>query len=443
MIQTHKKTFPKIISSALFSTLLLFLVAAALTLNLQSCEKKQSEDENETPTELPISEISEGNDLPLAAADGADGELELPTAENTENTDDVTTEATPEPTEATTQRQTASLTNNNALANKPSDGKYYSYLSGLECTKEEQRKRPIAVMINNIKPALPNVGTSHADIIYECIVEGGQTRLMLLLTDYEDVPVYGSVRSSRDYYIDLLQAHDAIYVHAGGTDMAYVNLRDRQINRLDGVNPVNGVTFPNTFYRDAARRRTMALEHTLMASGAGIVAGIKQMNYRTTLKEGYNGTLNFYTRLTDMGVNGSTANYVCVPYSNGFQPEFIYDPDDGLYYRKQYGAPHIDAGNNEQLRFQNVIILFADYTDLRMKNGYLACNLTGTGYGFYISHGKYKIIKWQKATRDSIYNLYNLNDTPLSINAGKTFISVTSTVYNRSVVINDEIRDYK
>jgi len=400
---------------------------------LHSCKKDEVAPDDEIPTEPPIAEVTEVDDLPAPVTDSLDDEDdELPTSEEEE------AETEPEPTtQATTQRPTQ------APVQQQSDGKYYSYLTGLECTREEQRKRPIAVMINNIRPALPNVGISRADIVYECLVEGGQSRLMMVLSDYESVPVYGSVRSSRDYYIDLAQAHDAIYIHAGGTNMAYVQLRDRQINRLDGVNPVNGVTFPQAFYRDAERRRTYALEHTLMASGEGIADGIRRMNYRTTVRSDYNGTLNFYTRLTDMGVNGTTANYVCVPYSRGFQPEFIYSPDDGQYYRKQFGEAHIDGANGQQLRFQNVIVLFADYTDLRMANGYLACNLTGTGYGFYISNGKYKIIKWAKSTRDSEFSLYNLNDTALYINAGKSFICVTSTVYNRSVVINDELRKVK
>ena len=437
--ETDSKKRRKIIIISLSSLILIILLVAVLM--LRSCQSDEAvvypdDDIEVLPTESPIiEETTDEIDLPLPVIDGDDNEqAELPVIEVLEEQ----TQPVPETTEAVVQNSTSQI-----ISRKASDGNFYSYLTGLECTEEEQLKRPVAVMINNIIPSLPNVGTSHADIIYECIVEGGITRLMLILKDYENVPVYGSVRSARDYYIDLAQAHDAIFVHAGGTDMAYVQFRDRQINRLDGVNPVNGVTFPNTFYRDAVRRRTMALEHTLMATGPGIVAGIQRMNYRTTVKDDYKGSLNFYTTLTDMGANGSTANYIIVPYSNGFQPEFIYNPDDGLYYRKQYGSAHIDAGNNQQLRFQNVIVLFADYRALGVANGYLACNLTGTGYGFYISNGKYKIIKWEKRTRDSEYSLYNLNDTDLYINAGKTFICVTSTVYNRNVVINDEIKDYR
>ena len=42
-------------------------------------------------------------------------------------------------------------------------------------------KRPVAVMVSNIKAFLPQYGIDDADIIYELPVEGGITRLMAVL----------------------------------------------------------------------------------------------------------------------------------------------------------------------------------------------------------------------------------------------------------------------
>ena len=108
--------------------------------------------------------------------------------------------------------------------NNPPQQTYYSYLTGIKCTRRKQRKRPVSIIINNYKPAMPMVGISHADIIYECMVEGGITRFMMVIADYEDVPVFGSVRSSREYFIDLSRTHDTIYVHAGGNPQDYDSL---------------------------------------------------------------------------------------------------------------------------------------------------------------------------------------------------------------------------
>ena len=46
------------------------------------------------------------------------------------------------------------------------DPEFLNPISGLECTKEIYENRPVAVMLNNIKQAMPQVGISHADIIY-------------------------------------------------------------------------------------------------------------------------------------------------------------------------------------------------------------------------------------------------------------------------------------
>ncbi|MCL2096878.1 MAG: DUF3048 domain-containing protein, partial [Oscillospiraceae bacterium] len=317
---------------------------------------------------------------------------------------------------------------------------YYSYLTGQRVSRAHQRRRPVSVIINNIRAAMPTVGVSRADIIYECTVEGGITRLMLIASNYANVPVFGSVRSSREYFIDLSRSHDAIYVHAGGNPQDYVQFRDRPIDHIDGVN----MHFPDTFYRDSERRRTMSLEHTMMTSGEGILAGIRQAGYRTSLERDFEPSFKFNESFIDIGGVNNTANYVSAPYSNGFRPEFLYNPEDKLYYRKQFGAAHTDGETGEQLKFENVIVLFAEYTpyrgnDIAIREGHLACDLTGAGYGFYINGGKYKVIRWAKETRESSLYLYNRDDSDLYLNPGKSFICVTSTDYNRSVVINSDL----
>jgi len=274
------------------------------------------------------------------------------------------------------------------------------------------------------------------------MVEGGITRLMMVLSDYEDVPVIGSVRSSREYFIDLSRTHDAIYVHAGGNPQDYDQFDMRPINRIDGV----WFCYPNTFYRDVERGKTMATEHTLMTSGERLAREIEGRKYRTEFIEGYTGAFNFYEEITDMETGGDKiANYVRVPYSSAFSVEFLYNPDDNLYYRKQFGEPHIDGETGEQIRFDNVIVLFAQYTpfkgnEIAIKEGHWKCRLTGTGYGFYINGGKYKIIKWVKETRESILNLYNTDGTDLFLNPGKSFICVTQTAYNKKVVISANLK---
>ena len=87
-------------------------------------------------------------------------------------------------------------------------------LTGLPIEPEYEQRRPVAVMLNNLKKAQPQLGNSQADIIYEVPAEGGITRMLAVYQSLEDVGSIGSIRSARPYYIELALGHDALYVHA-------------------------------------------------------------------------------------------------------------------------------------------------------------------------------------------------------------------------------------
>ena len=63
------------------------------------------------------------------------------------------------------------------------NGKVQSYLTGEWIEEEKATRRPIAVMIPNNAPAMPQYGLSKAAIIYEAPVEGRITRLMGVFED--------------------------------------------------------------------------------------------------------------------------------------------------------------------------------------------------------------------------------------------------------------------
>ena len=79
--------------------------------------------------------------------------------------------------------------------------------------------RPIAVMIDNHSDAWPQAGLNQTYMVYEIIVEGGETRLMALFKGV-DVDKIGPVRSSRHYFLDYVMENDAIYAHYGWSPQA-------------------------------------------------------------------------------------------------------------------------------------------------------------------------------------------------------------------------------
>ena len=353
--------------------------------------------------------------------------IEIITAPVTEPVITTTIETTTIPVETTTKETTTEPP-------KKVVDKYVNPLTGLKGTAEVSNKRPVAIMINNLRQSLPQEGISNAEVLYECLVEGGTTRLMMLTTNYENLSSIGSVRSARDYYIDLAQNHDAIFIHAGGSPLAYDNIQGRGINTLDGVN----MYVPNMFYRDAERRKTMAMEHTLMTNGKGIVSGIAFKTYRTDLKDTFTNPFNFIEYNTERKISTNTlARHVIIPYNSAQFPQYIYQPKTNTYLRYQYnGKAHMDAVTNTQLEFTNVILLVCEHGDLNDDKGRIGIVMTGTGNGYYIYGGKYEKIKWSKTTRDSQIVLTNPNGTPLMMNCGKTAINVISPSVDEVLSLN-------
>lgn len=296
-------------------------------------------------------------------------------------------------------------------------------LTGLEADVDYELRSPIAIMINNIKVATPQEGISYADVMYECIVEGRQTRLMMLVSDYESLPTVGSVRSSREYYLDFAANHNAIYMHAGGSNQAYTEIWTRYVNNLDGVND-SAVSY-RCFWRDTWRMNNMGYEHSLMTSGEKIAAGIAYKNYSTELKNGFDSPLDFVSYDTVRTPEDGSATYLRVAYSNAHKPYFEYNESDCLYYRWQFlGDKHIDNGNKKQLAFTNIILLYLPTYNTGDSYGHMNVNTVGEGEGYYLTMGKYEKITWKKAGKDTPVKLYNEAGEELLINRGKTFFQI-------------------
>lgn len=306
---------------------------------------------------------------------------------------------------------------------KPVEIKYINPLTGLESQKDLTTVRPIAVMINNLKQALPQIGISEADIIYETLEEGGITRLLCVYNDYSAIPEIGSVRSARDYYIDIADAHDAIFVHAGGSTYAYSALAERNTANIDGI-------YHGEFYRSAERRKTMSKEHTLMISGEGIDHAIAYRGYRKTSDNPC--PLSFSTSYEKGTV---VANHIEFPFSIGYTSRpyikafFDFDTATGEYLKGEYNEAHIDGDDGTQLSFKNVLTLTCPMNVIKGDPlGCIQVHFTGTGKGTYSVDGTSREIVWKKQTRSSAYTLYEADGTtPLLLSPGKSYIAIVPT----------------
>ncbi len=310
---------------------------------------------------------------------------------------------------------------------------YENPLTGLPTTVDTTRKRPAAIMLNNIKQSLPQEGISDVEILFECLVEGNITRLMGLFSDYGALGEIGSIRSARPYYLDFAQAFDAIFCHAGGSNQAYDEIRTRKISNVDGVqkDPLR------VYYRDKERLKTMDLEHTMMTTGEGIVKSVEHFKYRTTLRDNFALPFEFPQPGTSVAVGTEDALHVYLPVSSYQVVDYVYNTESKEYLRYQYnGQRHVDGNNDRQLSFTNVIVLFCKTVTID-DAGRLGITTTGTGKGYLISQGKYTPITWSRTDRDGNLTLTDTaTGSPLVINRGKTAVNVCPLSVENKINLN-------
>lgn len=295
----------------------------------------------------------------------------------------------------------------------PHAGMEENRLNGKWISKNEAKKRPVAIMINNIKEAIPQSGISKADVIYEILAEGGITRLMALYSNYNDMAKIGPVRSARHYYCDIANEYDAIYVHYGQTKYAVSKMNELKLDRISGLDYVDGTIF----YRDNSR----VAPHNAYISTKGINQGIETEDISKKRSSAVKSHFIWNEKAKKLNSDKS-GKKVTLGFSTYTSPYFVYSNKLKKYKRYQYGVPHIDDQNNQQLVFTNIIVQKVKEWNID-RNGYQTMKLTGQGKGYYLTRGKRIPITW-KRSKNGITKYYEDNGKQIRLNKGKTYIAV-------------------
>ncbi len=311
------------------------------------------------------------------------------------------------------------------------NGQIQSYLTGQWTDETIATRRPIAVMIPNNKPAMPQYGLSKAAIIYEAPVEGRITRLMAVFEDFDDLDRIGPVRSSRDYFLYTAMGYEAIYCN-WGLAVPYV---EALINRDDVYNvsaAVEGIHNPaDEAYSRVKRGPNYALEFTGYLMIDGLMKAVDRLGYDWNYDDAYvrpflfveDGSFADYAdresavRIYPGGESGSNSSGY-----GSYHPYFEYHEDDHLYYRFQDGKQQIDEYTGNQLTVSNVIFQYC-YGEVRDAHDYLAFNVHGEGEALVFTGGKVIKGTWKRLDGDfTPARFYDENGDEIIMNQGATWI---------------------
>ena len=276
--------------------------------------------------------------------------------------------------------------------------------------------RPIAVMIDNHNLAWPQAGLNKAYLVYEVIVEGGETRLMALFKGVT-VDKIGPVRSSRHYFLDYVMENDAIYAHYGWSPMAESDIKSYNINNLNGITEST-----STFWRV----KDKSAPHNAVTSTEALLKAAKTKGYKTTSTK--KSVLNYTTDDVTLE-EGQGATSVTIPHSNLQTVKYVYDEENQVYkrYARNKAQTDWDTGNN--ITTKNIIITMCDnYTLNDSENkGRQGLKNIGTFNGYYITNGKAIKIKCIKESRNAQTKYEDLQGNEIKVNDGNTWINICPT----------------
>lgn len=303
--------------------------------------------------------------------------------------------------------------------------------------------RPFILSIDNSAAARPQTALMDADIVYEFLAEQAITRFQALYND--NYALYaGPVRSTRYYFLDMVQEWDCMYLHEG-----YVVLK-KPYRRL----PLDLVTlylpkggfkgYSKTFYRTQGAYDDFEAEngYKFRASETGR-GSVHSLYYRiAALVNRYYGeheareAKRFRFEESISYENGKSFTMVTLPFDNNKDPNWIqfrYDLQTNRLYRTESGEPSMvrtltEHGDNyitEQMNVQNLIVQYTEYGSVDGDNKHRrTCEMIGSGKCDYFINGQHVTGSWSRPSAED-FTTYLLDDGSLvTLEPGNTWIAV-------------------
>lgn len=317
-------------------------------------------------------------------------------------------------------------------------------LSGVKYTKQEkkiwEKRRPLAVMIENHSECRPQSGLSKADIVYEVVAEGGITRFLAIY--YCDAaafdPLLGPIRSARTYFLDWTMEYDASFVHVGGaTCHADVDPRARALCQINeyGIKDIDQIgrygSYPY-FWRDYEKLgHPVATEHTMHSTTEKLWEVAEKAGYTAEDEEGISWLENFRSwQFKEDEEEKGEVTKIEFNFWEGNQDYKVvwqYDEDKNEYKRINSGVEHLDFNTKEQLTTKVVIIQKTKEIGPVDAHKHLLYQTTGSGELLLFQDGKVIKGKWAKKDKASRTIFYDSQEREIELNRGKIWIEIVPT----------------
>jgi hypothetical protein len=221
-------------------------------------------------------------------------------------------------------------------------------------------------------------------------------------------------------------------VHFGASILCWDYMAAKGIQTLDWQ------FYSKGYWRDPVIAAAKGAEHSVKSNAELIVAAIAGKGMRSTLSPETVPAFTFRAPDLFEPAAGKACTFFSVPftgYSSSPTAGFRYSEALKTYEKSQFGGLQIDVLTGEPIRVTNVFVLFTTIYALD-AGGHVGARLSEGGTGYYLSGGKLQEIRWTKTGLYKPFAYKAADGSPLTVNAGKTYVCVVSKTQQANVVIN-------
>ncbi len=295
-----------------------------------------------------------------------------------------------------------------------------SPLNGKLFTKNEmeklEKRRPIAIMINNHSWARPQSNLTKADMVYETLVEAGITRYLAFYWS-EDVQEVGPIRSIRNYHLEMLSGYDAILAHDG-----QAHADDPRVDAAGNIHryKIKDVNTYGAWRWNDGRRYAPHNEYT---NPMKIWDFAKQQGWNN-LPDFSSWRFKKDASITDRAEESivEISFWKWVTNGNNYNVVWKYDKISNTYYREIGGKKDIDQKTKKQINPKVVIIQEVEMISTGNSKGHIIIETVGDGNAKILQDGKVHEATWKKSSRTTRTKYYDQEGNEFQFNRGQIWI---------------------
>ena len=289
-------------------------------------------------------------------------------------------------------------------------------LSGVPVARALADRLPLAVMIDDARPARPQSGFNAASLVYQSPADGYESRYLMIFQEGETRAI-GPVRSARFFLVQWSSEVEAALAHYGGDQHSrtYIKYHPTYFTDVDGLgrgNPayhrIKTRKAPHNAYTSTRELRRVALK----------LGGPKSMDadlFRRPFRDA--------APLADRGEAGS---WMRIPYWTNVIT-YRYHRASNEYRRSVDGAPQFDPADGKRVTATNVVVLFQKFRiDTKIEPGHARPVITTLGSGKALVYHDGRVIKatWRKKDDTGPTRLFDAEGTEIELVRGRTFFQV-------------------